>query len=299
MTIREVVWLTFEDPQFSALAYWLSLVVLAIIMVSSLTIVLEAEPGMGESAALHGIEVASVCVFTTEFILRLMSTPDYGMFAVGVLNYVDLLAILPFYIELGIVSSGGQVNQTLFGPIRLVRIVRVLKTTKYISWMKMLIDSLSDSAAPLGMAAFLAVIGFLLCASAVYYAERGIADTDSKMYVRPDGTPTDFQSIIDGVYFSIIAATAVGYGDIMPETPSGQVIGSLVLLAGIILTAFPISIFSASFSSRFETEKRRQAIAKEHADVFQQRLLQLAQEDHSSVQLPRYASRFAIDVAAN
>jgi len=85
----------------------------------------------------------------------------------------------------------------------------------------MLVDALADSAAPLAMAGFLAIIGFLLCASAVYYAERGTPDADLKMYLGADGEPTDFQSIVDGVYFSIIAATAVGYGDIIPETPSG------------------------------------------------------------------------------
>jgi len=84
--------------------------VLGIILLSSITIVLEAEPGLGDSHVLQVIEIASVCVFTAEFFIRLATTPSYIRFLMGFLNYIDLLAILPFYLELLITSTGGTVN---------------------------------------------------------------------------------------------------------------------------------------------------------------------------------------------
>lgn len=46
------------------------------------------------------LEVVSVIAFTTEFVLRLLTTPDLNKFCTGVMNMVDLVAILPFYIEI-------------------------------------------------------------------------------------------------------------------------------------------------------------------------------------------------------
>jgi voltage-gated potassium channel len=52
---------------------------------------------------------------------------------------------------------------------------------------------------------------------------------------------------LDGVWWAIVTASTVGYGDIAPSTVGGRVIAIVLMLAGIGL----ISTFSASVTSYF------------------------------------------------
>ena len=53
----------------------------------------------------------------------------------------------------------------------------------------------------------------------------------------------------------IVTLTTVGYGDVTPITPVGQVIGSMVAILGIGLFALPASIMASGFieGSSYET----------------------------------------------
>lgn len=50
----------------------------------------------------YGEYVETICIsfFTLEYLLRLMSTPDLKRFGCGVLTTVDLIAILPHYLQM-------------------------------------------------------------------------------------------------------------------------------------------------------------------------------------------------------
>jgi len=100
MTWREIIWFSLEDPKFSKLAHVMSAFIIFVIVASSLVVVVEAQPGMSESAVIYSAEASSVAIFTAEFCLRLLCAPDYCKFFSGFLNYVDFIAILPFYLEL-------------------------------------------------------------------------------------------------------------------------------------------------------------------------------------------------------
>jgi voltage-gated potassium channel len=62
----------------------------------------------------------------------------------------------------------------------------------------------------------------------------------------------DFPSVWDGVWWSVVTVTTVGYGDIVPHTVPGRLIGILVMLLGIgflsVLTATVASYFVKSDS---------------------------------------------------
>ncbi|KAK5967437.1 hypothetical protein GCK32_022547, partial [Trichostrongylus colubriformis] len=55
------------------------------------------------------IETTCIIWFTFEFILRLAVTPSRLQFLVGIMNIVDMIAIIPFYLELGLAMFGVDV----------------------------------------------------------------------------------------------------------------------------------------------------------------------------------------------
>ena len=93
--------------------------------------------------------------------------------------------------------------------------------------------------------------GILICFSAIlmYYLERS---------AQPDA----FGNIGDGLWWSIVAFTTVGYGDLYPITPLGRILSSVISLVGIAMIALPTGIMSSAFMSGMQ-KKRKEKENKE------------------------------------
>jgi ABC-type phosphate transport system permease subunit len=46
--------------------------------------------------------------------------------------------------------------------------------------------------------------------------------------------------------------TTVGYGDFVPQTSSGALLGYIAMLTGVLSVALPISVLSNTFASKYE-----------------------------------------------
>ena len=70
----------------------------------------------------------------------------------------------------------------------------------------------------------------------------------------------DFHSVGDGIWWSIVTLGTVGYGDIVPHTAWGRVLGSIVIVCGVTFIAF----LTATVTSLFVTVDQQEALAKVH-----------------------------------
>jgi voltage-gated potassium channel len=70
----------------------------------------------------------------------------------------------------------------------------------------------------------------------------------------------DFGSVGDALWWSLQTVTTVGYGDIVPQSTRGQVIGGVVMLVGIAASAVLTALIT---SALFETVLRRQRADEE------------------------------------
>jgi voltage-gated potassium channel len=82
--------------------------------------------------------------------------------------------------------------------------------------------------------------------------------------------PHDFHSVGEGIWWAIVTLATVGYGDVVPETPWGRVVGSVVIVFGVtfiaFLTATVTSYFVSSQQEQAATEDRERRQVDEEED---------------------------------
>uniref|UniRef100_A0AC34GU10 Ion transport domain-containing protein n=1 Tax=Panagrolaimus sp. ES5 TaxID=591445 RepID=A0AC34GU10_9BILA len=151
------------------------------------------------------IQVEYVCIiwFSLEYFSKMLVTPNRWATFRQLLNIIDLLAILPFMIEMGlkIVGIDTEQLQDLKGAflviriLRVLRVIRVLKLGRYSSGLQM----------QLGMMAMVVMTGVIFFSTLVYFLEK-------------DDPTSGFHSIPAACWWCIVTMTTVGYGDLTPVT---------------------------------------------------------------------------------
>jgi len=269
--MRAAVWATLEDPSSSRLAYVIGVSLIGCIVLSSLSFVTETveelkadHPGL--PAVLATIETSCNILFTVEFALRLLSAPSYQDFFRNALNYVDLVAILPFYLDMFLSPDAGS-GLAVVKIVRLSRVLRMFKLSRYSKGMRIFLGAITRSSEALVMLIMFMSLGVVLFGSLMYYAERGEFDPEARVWILR-GQPSKFQSIPHSFWWCIATMTTVGYGDISPVTPLGKSIASATMIAGLLVLSLPMSVIGANFGNemeRVEKEEREKALEEESA----------------------------------
>jgi voltage-gated potassium channel len=72
--------------------------------------------------------------------------------------------------------------------------------------------------------------------------------------------PSDFSSVGEGIWWAIVTLATVGYGDVVPRSPWGRVVGSLGIILGVTFLAFLTATVTSLFVSN---EQREEAVRRE------------------------------------
>ena len=193
-------------------------------------------------------EYGILTVFTIEYALRMWvctSDPRYGRrlgrlrYAVTPMALVDLVAILP---GLNLLPLG------LSLPVELtaVRAFRLLKLIRYVPAVKILGRAFLRVRREFG-ALFVVMVLVVVSAGILLFRIEGEAN------------PEQFRSIPHAMWWGIVTMTTVGYGDQIPVTATGRLVGSLVMIFGIGMFALPAGLLGAAFTEEMnlELERRR------------------------------------------
>src|SRR4028119_2216749 len=201
-----------------------------LILLSVATVILESVRHVREQYGelLYVLEWLFTILFTVEYVLRLLSVRRPLRYATSFFGVVDLLAIIPTY--LSIFVPGSQ-YLLVIRILRLLRIFRLLKLAEYITEANTLRRALRASQRKISV--FLSVVVLL------------VVIIGALMYV-VEGEEHGFTSIPVSIYWAVVTLTTVGYGDISPRTPFGQMIASFVMIIGYGIIAVPTGIVSAA-----------------------------------------------------
>lgn len=152
-------------------------------------------------------------------ILERYMDPDYVelwwvtiyRYVVQPLNIIDLVAIIPFYIELA-TDSGSSLS--IIRILRLARVIRLIKSGKgrFTKGLKILGNTLVSSAPMNAFLLVIALILFIICGAIGYLIEGGTFEVTAEypegVYMRTDVLgqhlePTPFLSVLHGMYWSV------------------------------------------------------------------------------------------------
>lgn len=202
------------------------------------------EAGYGRALGLF--EAFSVAIFTIEYIVRLWAAtsqiefarPLAGRlrFATRPMQIIDLMAILPFYLEFL------PIDTRVVRIFRLFRLLRIAKLGRYSKTSRMLARVFTTRKEELVITASVMAVMLILASSFIYYAEN-------------EAQPDKFPDIPSSMWWAIVTLTTVGYGDVYPVTTLGKFLAAAIALLGIGMFALPAGILGASFVEEIERHK--------------------------------------------
>lgn len=235
------------DAGCTRAAIGIRLALAILIALNVLAFALQTDPSLNErfkpwfDALLH----VSMIVFSIEFVLRIWAAPAHskGLYAKplrGRLRYlftplmlIDLIVLLPYFL-----GPAGALDLRF---LRLIRLLWLTRIGRHLPAVAMLGQVLKRERRTLTAVMFLMLVILFLASSLVYLLEH-------------QRQPEHFASIPHAMWWGITTLTTVGYGDVVPISPLGRVLGVVIMLLGIGTFALPAGILASAFT---EERKRR------------------------------------------
>jgi len=211
------------------LAKGFDIVLIAMILTSVLVVMLDTVERFGAvyGGLFYWLEWGFTLIFTIELLVRIYILDKPQRYLRSFYGIIDVVAILPTWLMLLIPGTQTLVIVRL---LRVLRIFRVLRLMQFVGEGRLLVEALKNSVHQIFLFLFTVLLLVTLFAALVYMIE-------------PD--EAGFTSIPMSIYWAIVTLTTVGYGDIVPVTPLGQAISTLVMLIGYSIIAVPTGVFSA------------------------------------------------------
>ncbi|MGY6564687.1 MAG: ion transporter [Halomonadaceae bacterium] len=211
------------------LAKGFDIALIAMILTSVLVVMLDSVERFGAvyGGLFYWLEWGFTLIFTIELLVRIYILDKPMRYLRSFYGIIDVVAILPTWLMLLIPGTQTLVIVRL---LRVLRIFRVLRLMQFVGEGRLLVEALKNSVHQIFLFLFTVLLLVTLFAALVYMIE-------------PD--EAGFSSIPMSIYWAIVTLTTVGYGDIVPVTPLGQAISTLVMLIGYSIIAVPTGVFSA------------------------------------------------------
>ena len=228
------------------------------VLISVTAVVLESVHRIDYSFHLQFVilDTVAVAIFTIEYVMRIYSSVEEPGFKGAVSGrlkqaktpstVIDLLAILPFFLEVFL--------HHLFDLrfLRIFRLARLLKLARGSDASAVMFKVIAREWPVLVAATFIMFLLVILTASLGYLFEH-------------EAQPEKFENIPTAIYWAVITLASVGYGDISPVTPVGRAVTVVLSLVGIGIFAIPAALLASSFSD--ELVKKRELLKANIYDI--------------------------------
>lgn len=173
------------------------------------------------------IEWVFTILFTIEYLVRIAIVRKPLKFIFSFYGIIDLVSCLPAYIVLFTPASSGFI---VVRALRLLRLFRVLKLSRYLNASSVIWEALKQSRYKIGVFLYFVFMIIIVVGALMYLIEGGV---------------NGFDSIPRSMYWVVVTITTVGYGDIAPQTTTGQFVASLLMIIGYAVIAVPTGIVTA------------------------------------------------------
>ncbi|XP_070174727.1 potassium voltage-gated channel protein Shaw-like [Littorina saxatilis] len=227
--------------------------------------------------AMTYLDYLCAAFFTLEFLVRIYFAPSKLEFFKQPLNIIDILCLVPHFTSIIIktvspLDTAGNILRSMLA-LRVIRVLRIFKLMKHYTAFKILVYTIKVSTKELLLMVVFLFSGVLIFASVIYYVER-----------------ETFTSIPVGFWWAIVTMTTVGYGDKVPVTEGGYIIGFMCVLCGVLTVAFTVPIVVNNFTLYYAHAQSRNQLPPQKKRELQQKLIMKNQK------ATEFIKRLAINV---
>lgn len=202
--------------------------------------VLESVPSLyvAHRPLLDAFEAFSFLIFSLEYAARIWVAAERHApgddrrgerwrFVTSAQGIIDALVLVSFVLP--------AIVEMDLRTVLVLRVLRVVKLTRYSSGMRSLVEALIDERRALLGCLMILACATLFAATAMYIAEGA---------VQPDKLGT----IPDAAWWAIVTLGTIGYGDVIPMTTAGRFVATVTIVAGLVMIALPVGIVATAFA---------------------------------------------------
>jgi len=182
--------------------------------------------------------------FLNVLLVRYVAAKSTKIFFKDRFNLMEVAALTPQWIPATLLVINGEqvppssaiVEGIAFSLAvwKAMRIVPFIRSLRGYRSMRMMAQALAASSQELVFLAIVLFVGSVLFGYAIYVAE---------IYT----TETEMHGLVEAMWWGVITMTTVGYGDLVPTTYSGNVVGFVCAITGILMVALPVPIIATKF----------------------------------------------------
>lgn len=205
------------------------IILAALLSVGLLIFELSADLLVEEIALIHTIDLIISVMFLADFLVGMYLAESKKKYFKQ--NWPDLIASIP-------------ISEDLFRSLRVLRIMRLVRVIRVIARIRriaVLADKVVDKSAKFVYAAAITAVVILSAAIGFFSTEFGV---NSQVH--------DF---FDALWWAVVTATGVGYGDIYPITWEGRVVGMILMFFGLGLVGTVAGFVGSYFIEKRNKEK--------------------------------------------
>jgi len=187
------------------------------------------------------IEFIIMVIFTVEYIMRLYSASEdpkhIGFtgkmsYVVGLFPLIDLLAVMPYWMEVPFIASGNPSGQV----VKFLRLLRMIRFEKYMNILSFFDDAVNESMDILTVTGFSALLLWIFFSSVLYMTERDTADEDMANY---------YKTVPHAMWITLLNLS--GECPLANYSAAGKVTLGFIGLFATAVFGVPIGILGAGF----------------------------------------------------
>ena len=208
-----------------------------LIVASAVSFAIETLPGLSSTTIrlLAISEAVIIGVFTAEYLLRFYFSQKKLSFVFSFYGLIDLAAVLPFYLALGLDLR----SLRIFRLARLAILLKIFRFSKAARRFQLAFKLVKEEILVFG----------LFSLALIYLSAVGI------YHIEHEAQPEVFVSVFDGIWWATVTLTTVGYGDVVPIATGGKVFTFFVFIVGLSMIAVPSGLVASALSKVRELEK--------------------------------------------
>ena len=194
------------------------------------------------------ISIVITVLISADILLRITATPTLAQYCKSFMNFVDVAFLVISYLFVALNSTYAKHTwkEVIYPAVRMgasfINLLRLFRMAKFCLGIRTLLLTLKASFAELSTLSAFLFISVSIFGNLIYF-----------LNIMNPTSP--FSDVPISSWWAIVTMTTVGYGDVVPTTTMGRIVGAFCAVVGLILAGLTIPILSKNFDCFYENEK--------------------------------------------